>query len=167
MKKDNTVCTSKDSSSPSKDPFLLVSPSSSAKPPHDIEVGDILNSIENKLSGLESGLTVIEVLRGDFKALRQRLKQSQARIETLTEENTTLQESVSTLSAQLTSVTAENKRMRETIQDLRARSINDTVRSSAIPEENNTKPVRPLTVKCSGTQSGSSKPGKKSMKMQH
>lgn len=128
--------------------------------------------MENKLSGLESGLTVIEVLRGDFKALRQRLKQSQARIETLTEENTTLQDSVSTLSAQLTSVTAENKRMRETIQDLRARSINDSVRSSAIPDEttgrtaNNTEPVRPLTVKCSETQSESSEPGKKSMKMQ-
>ncbi|XP_036936656.1 oocyte zinc finger protein XlCOF6-like [Acanthopagrus latus] len=170
MKKENTVCTSrgKDSSSPSNDPFLLGSPCSSATPPStsnppcDTEVGDILNSMEKKLSGLEAGLTVIEVLRGEFKALRQSLEQSQARTETLTEENTTLQDSVSTLSAQLTSVTAENKRMKETIRDLRARSINDSVLSSAIPEEttgrtaNNTEPVRPL--KCSETQSGSSKP---------
>ncbi|XP_073345322.1 uncharacterized protein [Pagrus major] len=158
MKQDNTggTSTGKHSSTPS----LLGSPSSSAAPPSPshppcgAEVGDILNSMENKLSGLEAGLTVIEVLRGEFKALRQSLEQSQARIDTLTQENNTLRDSVSDLTAQLTSVTAQNKRMKETIQDLRARSVNDSVVSTS----GRTEPVRPLTVRGSETHSGPSEP---------
>lgn len=89
------------------------------------EVSDILISIEQKLSGLDNRIALIEVLHKEFQALRYSLEYSQEQIDILTRENNSLQHSVKTLTTQLTSVSTDNKTMRETILDSQSRSMRD------------------------------------------
>ncbi len=119
------------------------SPATSPKPPccTATEVNDMFISIDNKLTGLEGRVALIEVLHKEFQHLRHSLEYSQRPIDTLTQENKSLQHSVSTMSAQLSSVTtqlasvtAENKTMKETILDLQSRSMRDNLIFTGIHE---------------------------------
>ncbi|KAJ8261599.1 hypothetical protein GJAV_G00156140 [Gymnothorax javanicus] len=111
--------------------------SPSPKPPccTTTEVSDILISIENKLTGLDARIALIEVLHKEFQSLRYSLEYSQEQIDTLTKENKSLQHSVNALTDQLAFTTADNKNMKETILDLQARSMRDNLVFSGIPEQ--------------------------------
>lgn len=122
-------------------PSTHTSPSSSPNSLHHSEVSDILISINQKLSGLDTRIALIEVLHKEFQSLRESLEYSHEQIEKLTKENKTLHKTVDTITDQLTSVTtqlstitAENKTMKETILDLQARSMRDNLVFSGIPE---------------------------------
>lgn len=110
---------------------------------------DVLLSINERLSNLDSRLSLIEVLHKEFQNLRHSLEYSQQQVDSLTEENKSLKSSVDTLTAklstvatQLTSVTAENKAMQETILDLQSRSMRDNLILSGIPESSTEDPEK-------------------------
>ncbi|KAK0139819.1 hypothetical protein N1851_023262 [Merluccius polli] len=92
-----------------------------------------LISIDNKLSGLDARVALIEVLHKEFQHLHHSLEFSQKQIDTLTQENKSLHHSVSKMFVQLSSVTtqlshvtSENKSMKETILDLQSHyGLND------------------------------------------
>lgn len=110
-------------------------PSTSPKPPCCTEVSDILLSIENKLTGLDTRIALIEVIHKEFQELRHSLEFSQEQIDTLTKENNFLKDSVHALTIQLTSVVAENKTMKENMLDLQSRSMRDNLVFTGIPEQ--------------------------------
>jgi hypothetical protein len=110
-------------------------PSTSPKPPCCTEVSNILLSTENKLSGLDARIALIEVIHKDFQELRHSLEFSQEQIDTLTKENHFLKDSVHSLTAQLTSVVTQNKSMKESILDLQSRSMRDNLVFTGIPEQ--------------------------------
>jgi len=87
-------------------------PSTSPKPPCCTEVSDILLSIENKLTGLDTRIALIEVIHKEFQELQHSLEFNQEQIDTLTKENNFLKDSIHALTIQLTSVVAENKTMK-------------------------------------------------------
>lgn len=122
-------------------PSTGTSPSTSPKPPCCTEVSEILFSIANKLTGLDTRIALIEIVHQEFQSLRHSLEFSQEQIESLSKENKTLKNSVSAITDQLTSittqlatVTADNKAMKETILDLQARSMRDNLVFTGIPE---------------------------------
>ncbi|KAK1895368.1 Protein unc-13 like C [Dissostichus eleginoides] len=99
------------------------------------EVSEILISIDNKLSGLDSRIALVEVLHREFQQIRESLEFSQDQIITLIKENKSLQHSVTTLTTQVTSAAKENKEMKETVLDLQGRSMRDNLVFSGIPEQ--------------------------------
>lgn len=101
-------------------------------------------SIENKLSGFDSRLSLIEVLHREFQALRHSLEFSQNQIDSLTQDNKSLHHSVKTITTQLTSVTADNKAMKETILDLQARSMRDNLVFTGISEQTTEDPEKSI-----------------------
>lgn len=110
---------------------------------------DILLSINERLSNLDSRLSLIEVLHKEFQNLRHSLEYSQQQVDSLTEENKSFKSSVDTLTAklsivttQLSSVTAENKAMQEIILDLQSRSMRDNLIFSSIPESSAEDPEK-------------------------
>ena len=112
----------------------------------------MLISIDNKLTGLDARVALIEVLHKEFQHLRHSLEYSQQQIDTLTEENKSLHHSVSTMSVQLSSVTtqlasviSENKTMKETILDLQSRSMRDNLIFTGIPEPPSDQPETAVT----------------------
>lgn len=115
------------------------SPSSMNLPPSSpsccTEVSEILRSIENKLSGLDTRIALIEVIHKEFQELRHSLEFSQEQIDTLTKENNFLKDSVHALTAQLTSVVTENKSIKENVLDLQARSMRDNLVFTGIPDQ--------------------------------
>lgn len=134
-----------------KKPRISDSPSSTDSPPSPTSplstpiktncCSDILLSINERLSNLDSRLSLIEVLHKEFQNLRHSLEYSQQQVDSLTEENKSLKSSVDTLTAklstvntQLTSVITENKAMQETILDIQSRSMRDNLIFSGIPE---------------------------------
>ncbi len=64
------------------------------------EVSDILTSIDNKLSGLDVRISLVEVLHKEFQQLRESLEFSKEQILIRTEENKSLQHSVTSVSTQ-------------------------------------------------------------------
>lgn len=121
----------------------------SPHPPCCPEVSEILTSIDNKLSGLDARVALIEVLHKEFQQLRHSLEYSQQQIDTLTQENSSLQNAVKTLTTQLStvttqiaSITSENKAMKETILDLQARSMRDNLIFTGIAEPATDEPEK-------------------------
>ena len=106
------------------------------------DIAEILLAIENRLSGLDARLVIVEMLHKEFQALRQSLEFGHAQIETLAKENTTLKQSVGTLTSQLDLVTAENKKMKESILDIQARSMRDNLIFTGITEQQNEDPEK-------------------------
>ncbi len=129
----------------------------SPHPPCCPEVGDILTSIDNKLSGLDARVALIEILHKEFQQLRHSLEYSQQQIDTHAQENSSLQNSVtalttqlSTVTTQLASVTSENKMMKETILDLQVHSMRDNLIFTGIsepPTDDPEKAVKDFMVK--------------------
>lgn len=111
------------------------SPSLPPKPLCSTEVSNILISTENKLTGLDGRIALIEVLHREFQALRHSLEFSQDQIETLVKENNSLKQFVKTLTTQLTSITAKNKTMKENILDLQTHSMRDKLVFTGISEQ--------------------------------
>lgn len=94
----------------------------------------MLLSIEQKLTGLDNRIALIEVLHREFQSLHQSLEYIQEQTDTLTSENKSLKQSINTLTTQLNSITTDNKNMKETIFDLQARSMRDNLVFTGIPE---------------------------------
>ncbi|KAJ8340751.1 hypothetical protein SKAU_G00353840 [Synaphobranchus kaupii] len=90
---------------------------------------------DNKLTGLDARISLIEVLHREFQALRHSLEFSQEQIDTLAKDNKSLQHSVNALTTQLTSITADNKAMKQTVLNLQALSMRDNLVFTGIPEQ--------------------------------
>ncbi|KAL0151785.1 hypothetical protein M9458_052936, partial [Cirrhinus mrigala] len=95
---------------------------------------DILDSIDKRLSSFDVRLSLVEILRREFKSLRESLEFSQQQVETLAAENASLRDSVKSLTENVTHLNEENKKIKETVIDLQARSMRDNLVFSGIPE---------------------------------
>lgn len=123
------------------------SPPTTPTSPCSSEVFDMFTTIDNKLTGLDARVALIEVHHKEFQQLWHSLEYSQHQIDTLTQENKSLQHTITSMStqlssvmSQLSSVVAENKNMKETILDLQARSMRDNLIFTGIPEPSTDKP---------------------------
>lgn len=101
----------------------------------DRSYGDILDSIDKKLTSLDARLALVEVLHKEFQALRESLEFSQQQVASLVTENQTLKEDVKKLTEGMKQLSGENKSFKESILDIQARSMRDNLVFSGIPEQ--------------------------------
>lgn len=85
-------------------------------------IGDILESIDHKLSGLVARLSLVETLHREFQALRESLE-SRTWEATLMTEDETSQETVNGSPGGITRVSAEIKNTEEPVVDVQSRRI--------------------------------------------
>lgn len=96
---------------------------------------DLLITIEQRLSSLDSRLNIMELLHQEFQAMRESLEFSQQQVISLAAENKTLRESVKSLTEGLNQLSKDNKYLKGTVLDLQARSMRDNLVFSGIPEQ--------------------------------
>lgn len=83
----------------------------------------MLISIDNKITGPDGRVALIEVLHKEFQRLRHSLEYSRQQTDRLTQESlqqaaTTMSSQLSSITTQLVTVTTENQLMKETINGL-------------------------------------------------
>lgn len=87
-----------------------------------VNIGDILGSIDCKLSGLVDRLSLVETIHRDFQALREFLE-SRTEKATLMVEDGTSRETVNSSPEEATRVSAEIKNIKEAVIDVQARRM--------------------------------------------
>ncbi|XP_061762391.1 aldo-keto reductase family 1 member A1-A isoform X2 [Nerophis ophidion] len=101
---------------------------------------EILDSIDKRLTCLDSRLALVEVLHREFQTIRESLEFGQQQVVSLAKENAALRESVKSLTNGVVNLTRENRCMKETMLDLQAKSTRDNLVFAGIPEKTEEDP---------------------------